>query len=73
MWSLRAESVSLHRAERLGDAALDALAGIERHDPPAPRHQIHQALERSFHRIEIFVDVGMVKLHRGRESTASGK
>ena len=39
---------------------------IESDDASPARHQIHQTLERGFDRIEILVDVGMIKLDRGQ-------
>ncbi len=43
-----------------------ALSGIEADNAPAPRNQIHQPLERRLHRIEIFVDVGMIEFDRSQ-------
>src|SRR6266849_6746884 len=60
-------AIPLHWTERSRDAALDTLSLIERYDSPAPRNQIHQALESSFHCFEIFVYIGMVEFDRGKD------
>jgi len=63
MAGLPARSVTLYRAKRPADAVFQAFSGIESDDPPSPRHQIDQAFESSLHRVEIFVDVGMIELY----------
>ena len=67
------DAVALHWAECLAQAAFQAgtLGGgrraIEGDNPAAPRNQIHQALKRSFDRVEIFVNVGVIELDRGQD------
>src|SRR5581483_5021940 len=60
----RARSVPLHAAERPLYAALNALAGIEGHQSPPSRHQVYQALECRLYRVQVFVDVRVIELHR---------
>ena len=45
---------------------------VEGDDASAAWDQIHQALERGFYRIEIFVDVGVIEFDRG-ENDRVGK
>src|SRR5205823_5120619 len=49
--------------KRFAHALFDVLATIECHYDAAPRHQIHQALKCGFHRVQVFIDVGMVEFH----------
>ena len=62
-----ARSVSLHWTKRPGQAAFDTLACIEGDNAAAARHQIHQTLERGLDGVEVFVNVGVIELHRGQD------
>ena len=64
---IRLKSVPLHRAERPRHALAHVLAAVERHQPPAPRNQVHQPLERRLHRRQVRVDVRVVELHMGQD------
>src|SRR5579872_1577309 len=62
-----AGTISLHRTERARQTTLDALARIECNDAATARHQIHQSLERGFYGVEIFINIGVIKLNRRQD------
>jgi len=57
-----AEAVALHATEGLLQALRDVLAGVVGHDAPTARDKIHQPLEGNLHRVQIGIDVGVIKL-----------
>ncbi len=60
-------TVTFDRTERPFQAAVDVLAGVERDDSSPAWNQVHQALECSFHRVQVFIDIGMVEFDGGQD------
>src|SRR5581483_2194129 len=46
--------------------SLSAVPLVERNDAAAARHKVHQALECGLYRVKVFVNVGVVELHGGK-------
>ncbi len=72
-------AIVFHGAESFTDRSLDAggrrlriraqrtRGAVKGYDASAPRNKIHQSLKCSLHRVQIFVDIGVVEFHRGQD------
>ncbi len=61
------ESVTFNGTEGVADTFGDVGSGIEGDDAAAARDEIHEALERGLHGVQIAVDVGVVELDVGED------
>ena len=56
------ESVAFHVAECAAHALIHIGSTIEGDDPSPPRHQVHQPFECRLHRLEVAVNIRVIKL-----------